>query len=267
MPKPRLEINGETFSALDQFYEEVSRRLESVFRRKGMEIYTGEKVRSLTKTKGGVEITLESEKRLEADQVLVAMGRTPQIDALGLPEAGIKIERGAISVDKYLETTRAGVFAIGDVTSRTTGLAHGAAAEGIRVVRNLKGPKVPMDYGAIPYCIYTDPEVASVGAARSGSRERSEEIVEGKILFASLGKSHIEGETEGFLKMIASKKDGRILGVTAIGAHVTELIHEAALAVKLGVNVKSLAQTVHAHPTESEILEKAAQELTRIAKE
>lgn len=241
--------------------EEVSRRLESLFRRKGMEIHTGEKIKSLAGNGGGVEAILESGKKLEADQVLVAMGRKPKIATLGLEEAGIKIERGAIRVDEYLETSQPGVFAIGDVTARTTGLAHGASAEGIRVVENLKGPKVKMDYGAIPYCIYTDPEVASVGAARREDSQRAGETVEGKILFASLGKSHIEGETEGFLKMVASKKDSRILGVTAIGAHVTELIHEAALAVRLGVKVSSLAEMVHAHPTKSEILQKVAQKL------
>lgn len=250
--------------------EEVSRRLESLFRRKGMEIYTGEKVKSLTKKKEGVETALESGKRLETDQVLIAMGRTPSIETLGLEEAGIKIERGAIWVDEHLETTQANIFAIGDVTSRTTGLAHGASAEGIRAAQNLKGPKVKMDYGAIPYCIYTDPEVASVGATPRGcpqGRHRGlllQETIQCKILFASLGKSHIEGQTEGFLKMTASKKDGRILGVTAIGAHVTELIHEAALAVKAGLTVQTVAETVHAHPTESEILQKAARKLSRL---
>lgn len=248
--------------------EEVSRRLDSLFRRKGIEIHTGEKVKSLVVRGGRMEAALESGKKLEADQVLVAIGRHPRIESLALEKAGVKAEKGAVAVNEYLETSTPGIFAIGDVTNRSTGLAHGASSEGIRVVENLKGPKAKMDYSAIPNCIYTDPEVASVGAIRAeptAARPTGglppEETIESKILFSSLGKSHIEGETEGFLKMIASKKDGRILGVTGIGAHVTELIHEATLAVKAGLTVKMLAETIHAHPTESEILQKAAAKL------
>ena len=238
--------------------EEVGRRLESLFNRKGIEIHTGEKVKTLTVRGGRVEAALESGKKLEAEQVLIAIGRKPRLENLGLEKAGIKIERGSIAVSEYLETSSAGVFAIGDVTNRTTGLAHGASAEGLRVVENLKGPKLKMDYSAIPNCIYTDPEVASV---RAVSELSPQETVEAKVLFASLGNAHIEGEAEGFVKMIASRKEGRILGVTGIGARMTEIIAEATLAVKNGMSVKTLAQTIHAHPTESEILQKAAQKI------
>lgn len=241
--------------------EEISRRLESIFRRQGMEIYTATKVKEIGKGADAVEIVLESGTRIKADQILIATGRRPHIGGLNLEKAGVKTEKGAIVVGEYLETPASGVFAIGDVTNRSTGLAHGASAEGIRVVSNLKGPKKKMDYTAIPNCIYTDPEVASVGVARSVSPKSKEETVECKILFASLGKSHIEGEPEGFVKMIAAKRDGRILGVAGIGGKVTELIHEATLAVKAGVTVHTLAETVHAHPTEGEILQKAAEKL------
>ncbi|MBI4115596.1 MAG: dihydrolipoyl dehydrogenase [Candidatus Omnitrophica bacterium] len=241
--------------------EEVSRRLESIFRRKGIETHTGEKVQALTVQNNAVQAILESGLKLEADLALIAIGRRPYLESLGLENAGIKIEKGAIAVNEFLETSAPGIYAIGDVTTRSTGLAHGASAEGVRVVENLKGSKKKMDYGTIPYCIYSDPEVASVGNARAVRRNTVEETVECKVLFSSLGKSQIEGETEGFLKMIASKRDGRILGVSAIGAHVTELIHEGALAIQAGLSVKTLAETIHAHPTESEIYQKAVQKL------
>jgi len=244
--------------------EEVGRRLDAIFRRKGVEIYTGEKVKSLQTKGSGVEVQLAGGKKLEADKVLVATGRKPRLEELTLDKAGVKLEKDRIRVDDFLQTSTPGVYAIGDVTSRTTGLAHGASAQGILVVENLKGPETTkMDYALVPSCIYTDPEVASVGLARSAFSKQGYEIAEAKVLFASLGKSQVEGEAEGFLKMLASKTDGRILGVTAIGSHVTELIHEAVLAMKAGLSVRTLAQTVHAHPTESEILQKAARQLVR----
>lgn len=245
--------------------EEVGRRLESLFRRKGMEVYTGEKVRALTREKQGIRASLESGKTLEADQVLVAAGRRPRTEQLDLSKAGVRVEKGAIGVNEYLETSTPGIFAIGDVTSRTTGLAHGASAEGIRVVENLRGPKVKMDYHVIPNCIYTDPEIASVGNYRTGNA--GAQFVECKVLFSSLGKSHIEGETEGFVKMAASKKEGRLLGVTGIGGRITELIHEAALALQAGLKVEILAEMVHAHPTESEVFQRAAREIVRSLRE
>ena len=238
---------------------ELGRRLESLYQRKGVQVLTGEKVQNLAVQTNGVEALLESGKKLTADHVLVATGRRPRVENLGLEKAGIKFNKKGIEVNEYLETSAPNIFAIGDVTNRTTGLAHGATAEGIRVAENLKGPPKKMNYEAIPNCIYSDPEVASVGIYRSG--RGSEEIVECKILFSSIGKSQVEGETEGFLKMAASKKTGKILGVAGIGAHVTELIHEAVLAIKAGLTVQTLAETIHAHPTESEILQKAAQKL------
>lgn len=239
--------------------EEISRRLDSIFRRKGIEVYTGEKVRSLQPKGSGAEVQLQGGRKLEADKVLVAIGRRPCLEELALDKAGIKLERGMIRVDDFLQTSTPGIYAIGDVTNRTTGLAHGAAAEGILVVENLKGPDtVPMDYFSVPSCIYTDPEVASVGLGRSVFSKKGYETIEAKVLFASLGKSQVEGEAEGFLKMIASKADGRILGVSAIGSHVTEIIHEAVLAMKAKLSIQTLARTVHAHPTRGEILQKAA---------
>lgn len=240
--------------------EEVSRRLESLFRRKGIEIHVGQKVAQVEKGKAGVEVVLESGEKVTAQKVLVAVGRKPCLEGLGLEKAGVKVERGAIWVDAYLETSRPGIFAIGDATTRTTGLAHGASAEGIRAVENLKGPRQPMDYRAIPNCIYTDPEIASVGAGFK-SALTTEEIVQSKVLFSGIGKSHVDGETEGFIKMAASKKDGRILSFTGIGTHVTELVHEAALAIKMGLTAKDLSDLIHAHPTEGEILQKAARQL------
>ena len=240
---------------------EVGRRLEALYQRKGVQVLTGAKVKNIAVGASGVEAVLESGKKLTADHVLVAVGRRPRTENLALEQAGVKLGKKGIEVNDYLETSIPGIFAIGDITSRTTGLAHGASAEGIRVVENLKGPKTKMNYEAIPNCVYSDPEVASAGIYRSGGVSADSDLVESKVLFSSMGKSQVEGETEGFLKLAASKKTGKIVGVTAIGAHVTELIHEAVLAIRAGVSVQMLAETIHAHPTESEILPKAAQKL------
>lgn len=241
--------------------EEVGRRLESIFRRKGIEIHTGKRLKSLAVKGERVEAILNPGLELEAGQVLVATGRRPCVENLALEAAGVRTEGGAIGVDEYFETSTSGIFAIGDVTNRTTGLAHGASAEGVLVVENLKGAKRKLNRAALPNCIYTDPEVASVGSTALGCEG---EIISSKILFGTLGKPHVEGESEGFVKMFASPKEGRILGVTGIGGHLTELIQEAALAIQAGLTVETVAQTVHAHPTESEILQKAAQKLARV---
>lgn len=240
--------------------EEVSRRLETIFRRKGIQIETSERVKELGRG-SRIKVRLESGRELEAEKVLMAVGRKPRLEPLALEPVGVRVEKGFIVVDEYLETSTPGIFAIGDVTSRSTGLAHGASAEGIRVVENLKGSKQSMDDRIIPNCVYTDPEIASVGTYRDTS---AQELTHSKILFSSIGKSHVEGETEGFIKLFVSKKDGRILGFTGIGGHVTELVHEVALAIRAGLCVRDLAQTVHAHPTESEILQMAAKRLCQV---
>lgn len=241
---------------------EISRRLESLFQRKGIEILTSKKVKTLSKNSAGIEALLESGEKITADQVLVSVGRKPRIEDLALENAGVAYDKKGIQVNEFLETTTPNIFAIGDVRQDTTGLAHGATAEGIRVVENLKNKKKPVNR-VVPNGIYSDPEVASVGIYQARFPKHSGEIVESKILFSSLGKSQVEGETEGFLKMAAAKDTGKILGVTAIGAHVTELIHEAVLAVQAGITAETLAETIHAHPTESEILQKAAEKISR----
>lgn len=239
---------------------EITRRFESLFQRKGIEILMGQKVKTLVRQGQGVLAHLESGEKITADQVLVAIGRRPQVESLGLEKAGVTAEKKGIKVNEYLETTTGNIFAIGDVTSQTTGLAHSAAAEGIRVVENLKGQKKAMNK-VIPNCIYSDPEVASVGIYQARFTKPAGEMIESKILFSSIGKSQVQAQTEGFLKMAAAKDSGKILGVTAIGAHVTELIHEGVLAIQAGLTVEALAETIHAHPTESEIVQKAAQKL------
>ncbi len=244
---------------------EIARRFESLFQRKGIEILTRQKVKTLARQGQGVLAHLESGEKITADQVLVAIGRRPQMESLGLEKAGVTAEKKGILVNEYLETTTRNIFAIGDITSQTTGLAHSATAEGIRVVENLKGQKKAMNK-VIPNCIYSDPEVASVGIYQARFTKPAGEMIESKILFSSIAKSQVQAQTEGFLKMTAAKDSGKILGVTAIGAHVTELIHEGVLAIQAGLTVETLAETIHAHPTESEIVQKAAQKLKDIRK-
>ena len=149
---------------------EVSRRLETLFRRKGIEVLTQAKVKKIIQTGRGIEALLEGAEKLSADQILIAIGRRPNAEALNLEKAGVALEKGRICVNEFLQTSAPGIFAVGDVTTRSTGLAHGAAAEGIQAVENILGMKTgrqsKMNYEAIPNCIYTDPEVASCGIYR-----------------------------------------------------------------------------------------------------
>lgn len=244
--------------------EDCARRLKALFERRGLRILTETKVQECLKGRGGLKVKLSSREILEAEKILVAVGRRPSTARLELEKAGVRLEKkGAIEVNEYLETTAKGVFAIGDVISSPQ-LAHVASYEGSLVVDNLsRKTKIRTDYRSIPSCIYSDPEVVSVGMVTSGQDAEAEDVLEVRIPFAAVGKAQIEGETEGFLKLRAYKKDGRILGACAIGARVTELIPEITLAIRLQLKVKDLCDTVHAHPTEAEIIALAAREAAR----
>ena len=223
---------------------------------------TGNRIQKSSRAASGLKLELQSGETLEAEKVLIATGRRPTTRDLGLERAGIRIEKnGTIPVNDYLETPAPGVYAVGDVINSPQ-LAHVASYEGTLVVENLRAKtKQRADYRAIPNCVYSDPEVASVGL--SGELRDRADVLEVKIPFASIGKAQAESETEGFFKLIASAGEGRILGARAIGAHVTELLPEIGLAIRLNLTVYDLLGNVHAHPTASEIIAIAARELSR----
>ncbi|MCK4406550.1 MAG: dihydrolipoyl dehydrogenase [Bacteroidales bacterium] len=241
--------------------EEVSRQLARSFKKNKMKVKTnstvesvdtsGELCKVLVKTKKGKEI-------IEAEIVLSAVGITTNIKNIGLEQVGIKTENGKVKVDEFYETYVQGYYAIGDIVHGPA-LAHVASAEGIICVEKIAGKNPePLDYGNIPACIYTQPEVASVGLTEKAAKESGHEIKVGKFPFTASGKATAAGTREGFVKLVFENKSGKLLGAHMIGENVTEMIAEAVAARKSGKTVNEILNSVHPHPTMSEAVMEAA---------
>jgi dihydrolipoamide dehydrogenase len=244
--------------------EEVSKELEKSFRKRRIKSQVDTKLEKLEKTETGVRVTGKTSKGdavvLEAEMLLVAVGRMPFTEGLGLEGTKIKVERGFINVGEFQQTAEKGVYAIGDVVP-TPLLAHLASKEGIVAVEHLAGHKDvrPINLRLVPNCIYCDPEVASVGLTEAKAREQGYDVKVGKFPFSASGKARILGEEEGFVKIVGEGKYDEILGVHIIGTHATELIAEACVAMQLESTAEELGRTVHAHPTVSETIMEAAE--------
>jgi dihydrolipoamide dehydrogenase len=244
--------------------EEVSKELEKSFRKRGIKSQLDTKLEKLEKTDAGVVVTGKTSKgesvRLEAEMLLVAVGRMPFTEGLGLEGSKIKVERGFVQVDEFQQTAEKGVYAIGDVVP-TPLLAHLASKEGIVAVEHLAGQKNvrPINLRLVPNCTYCDPEVASVGLTEAKAREQGYDVKIGKFPMSASGKARIIGEEEGFVKIVGEGKYDEILGVHIIGPHATELIAEACVAMQLESTAEELGRTMHAHPTVSETVMEAAE--------
>ncbi len=244
--------------------EEVSKELARAFKKQGIKVETGIKLEKLTKSKTGVKATGKNDKgadvSFEAEMFLVAVGRMPYLENLGLENTKVKVsERGTIEVNEYCETAESNVFAIGDVIA-TPWLAHLASKEGIMVVEKLAGKKVEaINMRLVPNCTYCDPEVASVGLTEAKAKEEGYDVKVGKFPFSASGKARILGETDGFVKIVSEKKYDEVLGVHIIGPHATELLAEACVAMSLETTADELGRTIHAHPTVSESVMEAAE--------
>jgi dihydrolipoamide dehydrogenase len=244
--------------------EEVSKQLEQSFRKRKIKSQLGTKLDKVEKTDTGVVVTGKDAKgqdvKLEAEMLLVAVGRMPYTEGLGLEGTKIKIERGFVQVDEYQQTGEKGVYAIGDIVP-TPLLAHLASKEGIVAVEHLAGLKDvrPINLRLVPNCTYCDPEVASVGLTEAKAKEAGYDVVVGKFPFSASGKARILGEEEGFVKIVSEKKYDEILGVHIIGPHATELIAEACVAMQLESTAEELGRTMHAHPTVAEAVMEAAE--------
>jgi dihydrolipoamide dehydrogenase len=244
--------------------EEVSKELEKSFRKRGIKSQLDTKLEKLEKTDTGVVVSGKTSKgeavRLEAEMLLVAVGRMPFTEGLGLEGSKIKVERGFVQVDEFQQTGEQGVYAIGDVVP-TPLLAHLASKEGIVAVEHLAGQKDvrPINLRLVPNCTYCDPEVASVGLTEAKAREQGYDVKIGKFPFSASGKARIIGEEEGFVKIVGEGKYDEILGVHIIGVHATELIAEACVAMQLESTAEELGRTMHAHPTVSEAVMEAAE--------
>ena len=243
--------------------EEVSKELEKSFRKRGIKSQVDTKLEKLEKTEKGVVVTGKTSKgeavRLEAEMLLVAVGRMPYTEGLGLEGTKIKVEKGFIQVDEFQQTAEKGVYAIGDVVP-TPLLAHLASKEGIVAVEHIAGKNPqPINLRLVPNCTYCDPEVASVGLTEAKAKETGYDVNVGKFPFSASGKARILGEEEGFVKIVSEKKYDEILGVHIIGPHATEMIAEACVAMQLESTAEELGRTMHAHPTVSEAVMEAAE--------
>ena len=231
--------------------EEVSAQLTRSLSRRGITIKTGVKVSSVKPLAGGVVIETDG-GRFEAQQVLMAVGRAARTKGVGLEALGVAMERGFVKVSPTMETSVKGVYAIGDMAGVPL-LAHKAMAEGVVAAEAIAGKSPrPVDYGNVPSCTYCRPQVASIGLTEAKAKEGGRELAVGKFPFTANGKAVALGETEGFVKVIADKKTGEILGVHIIGAEATEIIHEFAVGRTLEATVDEIMHTIHAHPTLSE---------------
>jgi dihydrolipoamide dehydrogenase len=243
--------------------EEVSKTLERSFKKAGMKVMTGTSVESVDTKGEGCKVNVRTRKGDEiigCDIVLSAVGVTANIEGIGLEETGIAVERGKVVVDDFYCTNVAGYYAIGDIV-KGPALAHVASHEGIICVEKIAGKHVePLDYGNIPGCTYTHPEIASVGMTEKAAREAGYEILVGKFPFTASGKATASGAREGFIKVIFDAKYGEWLGAHMIGENVTELISEVVTARKLETTGREIIESVHPHPTMSEaIMEAVAQ--------
>ncbi|MBN1132781.1 MAG: dihydrolipoyl dehydrogenase [Bacteroidales bacterium] len=241
--------------------EEVSKQLERSFKKMGMKVMTSSSVESVDASGDLCRVKIKTpkgEQEVEAEIVLSAVGIMPNLENLGLEELKIETEKGKVKVDAYYRTSVRGIYAIGDIVSGPA-LAHAASAEGITCVEKIAGHNPqPVDYGNIPACTYTNPEVASVGLTEKAALEAGYEIKTGKFPFTASGKASAAGAKEGFVKLIFDAKYGELLGAHMIGDNVTEMIAELVVARKLETTGQEMIKSVHPHPTMSEAIMEAA---------
>lgn len=234
--------------------EEVSKELERHFKKTGIRCETGAKAENITRTENGIRLcaALANGKRedMEAETLLVAVGRKPNTENIGLENTQVQLDRGFIKVDERQMTAEPGIYAIGDVVAGTPQLAHVAAMEGMVAVAHIAGkPSKPINRNRIPGCTYTEPGIGSVGLTEAQARAQGFAVKVGKFPFMANSKASILGHHEGFVKVVAEEKYGEILGVHIIGPEAYELVSEAVVAMESEATVETLMNTIHAHPT------------------
>jgi len=241
--------------------DEVTFLLNALLQKQGMTILTNTEVTGISATMGKVDVKVQDESRKEeqftTEKVLMAIGRSPYTEGLGIERIGLKKDGPFIGVNARMETNVDGVYAIGDVIGKMM-LAHAASAEGIVAVDNIMGKTREIDYRKIPSCVYTIPEMAWVGLYEKEALEKGLDIRVGKFPYQCNSKAVAMGEPNGFVKIIADKESGEIFGVHILGEEATDLIGECVLAINLGATVKNLAEVVKGHPTLSETVMEAA---------
>ena len=243
--------------------EEISAELRKILKNKGIKIVTGAKVLAETLEKHESTVTIQAEKKeelnsYEAEKILVSVGRIGNVEGIGLENTEIVVTNNKIETNEYYQTKESHIYAIGDCIGGLQ-LAHVASHEGIIAVEHLAGQKTsPLDYTTVSKCIYTNPEVASIGLTESEALEKGFKVKKGKFSFKAIGKALINGNQDGFVKMITDEDTNDLLGVHIIGGHATDLIGEVALAKVLDATAWEIGKTIHPHPTLSEAIGEVA---------
>jgi dihydrolipoamide dehydrogenase len=240
---------------------EISELLERELKKKKINLITEIRVARVEIKEDGAHAFLSDGRELVAEKVLVSIGRTYNSDNLGLETAGVlKGGRGEILVNNRMQTNVPGIYAVGDVTGGLL-LAHVASKEGIVAAKNIMGHDTTINYNVVPAAIFTSPEIASVGIREHQAAEKGLKYKKGYFQFRGLGKAHAMGEIAGFIKLIAEESSDKLIGAHIIGPRASDLIHEAALAMKAGLTAGDVADTIHAHPTLAEGVMEAAEDL------
>lgn len=244
--------------------EEITKNLRRLWERKGIQIHTDSKITKIADSKNGKKkvtvSTSEGEKEFEVHKILVSAGRKAFTSGLGIEEVGIKTGKGTILVDEYMTTNVEDIYAAGDCIGGRL-YAHVASMEAETAVENALGANKKMDYAAVPGCIFTHPEVGSVGLTEKAAKDKGMNIKIGRFPFIASGRALCENELDGMVKIIAEEKSGKIIGAHILGNRATDLITELTLAMKMGATVDDIIQTIHPHPTLSEPIREAALKL------
>ncbi|MBV9342490.1 MAG: dihydrolipoyl dehydrogenase [Acidobacteria bacterium] len=238
--------------------EEVSKELARVYRKRGINFHLGARVEKVERTKSGIAVAFSADgkaQKLETDKILIAVGRKPNTEGIGLEKTRIQPERGFLKTNEWMQTAEPGVYAIGDIVLGSPQLAHVGAMEGIVAVAKVAGrPEKPINLRRIPNVTFCHPEIGSVGLTEAKAREQGYTVKVGKFPFTANSRASIVGEHEGFIKIVSESAYGEILGVHIIGPQATELIAEAVTAMELEATVEDLMWTIHAHPTLAEAM-------------
>ena len=248
--------------------EETARGLVTILKKRGIQIHTETKVKEAKVKDGRAEVTVINkegkEQVFQAEKALMAVGRSPYTEGLQPEKAGVALSGKFIKVNERMETTAPGIYAIGDVTGRQM-LAHKASAEGVAAAENAAGKRATVDYSKIPNCIFTFPEIASIGLTEKQAKEKGLELMIGRFPFVNNGRALATAGSEGFVKVIAEKGLGQVMGVHILGDHATDLIGGSALALALEATTEELGKTVQAHPTLMEAVAEASLDAMREA--
>jgi dihydrolipoamide dehydrogenase len=244
------------------FEKQMSALVKRGLKKKGAEIHTKASAKSVEETDTGVKVTFEvkgEEKTIEADYLLVTVGRRPNTDELGLEQVGVEMsERGIIKIDKQCRTNIPNIFAIGDIVEGPQ-LAHKASYEGKIAAEVIAGEKAEIDYLGIPAVVFSEPELATVGYTEALAKEDGIEFVAAKFPFAANGRALSINNTDGFLKLVTRKEDGLVIGAQIAGPSASDMVSELSLAIEAGMTAEDIAMTIHAHPTLGEITMEAAE--------